>query len=475
MADNVVEKETVIIGSGPGGYVAAIRAAELGQDVTIIEKAETVGGVCLNVGCVPSKALIAAGHRLRETRDSSMYGIDKTDAKIDFKKTQEWKDNEIVGRMTNGVNMLLKKHKVEVIQGEAFIDNNEQLRIMATGPKQFMDNGGGQTIKFKNLIIATGSRPIEIKGFKFGERIIDSTGGLNLTAVPKEFVVIGGGYVGTELAGAYADLGAHVTILEGTNQIVPNFEKDMVDVVKKSLEAKGVTIITNAMAKEGKESDKNVEVTYEVDGKSEKITADYCMVTVGRRPNTDDFGLELTDVKMTDRGLVEVDKQGRTSVDNIWAIGDIVAGPALAHKAFFEAKTAAGAIAGLNTENDYIGVPAVCFTDPELAAVGMTQAEAKEKGIETNVAKFPFAGNARAVSLGAPEGFVRLVSEKETNTLIGGQIVGPGASDLISELSLAINSQMNAEDISLTIHPHPTLGEPIAEAADILMGYPTHI
>ncbi|MGR3741927.1 dihydrolipoyl dehydrogenase [Companilactobacillus sp. DQM5] len=475
MADNVVEKDTVIIGSGPGGYVAAIRAAELGQDVTIIEKSETVGGVCLNVGCVPSKALITAGHRLRETRDSSTYGISKTDATIDFTKTQQWKDEKIVARMTNGVNMLLKKHKVELIQGEAFLDNNTQLRIMATGPKQFMDNGGGQTIKFKNLIVATGSRPIEIKGFKFGKRIIDSTGGLNLTAIPKEFVVIGGGYVGTELAGAYADLGANVTILEGTGQIVPNFEKDMVDVVKKNLEKKGVKIITNAMAKKGEETDKDVNVTYEVDGKEQTIKADYCMVTVGRRPNTDDFGLEMTDVKMTDRGLIEVDKQGRTSVDNIWAIGDVVAGPALAHKAFFEAKTAAGAISGKNTENDYIGVPAVCFTDPELAAVGLTQAEAKEKGIETNVAKFPFAGNARAVSLDSPEGFVRLVAEKETGTLIGGQIVGPGASDLISELSLAINCQMNAEDVSLTIHPHPTLGEPIQEAADILMGFPTHI
>lgn len=475
MADNVVEKDTVIIGSGPGGYVAAIRAAELGQTVTVIEKSETVGGVCLNVGCVPSKALITAGHRLREVRDSSTYGIPTNDSKIDFKKTQQWKDEQVVARMTSGVKMLLQKHKIELIQGEAFIDNNTQLRVMPTGPKQFMDNGGGQTIKFKNLIVATGSRPIEIKGFKFNKRIIDSTGGLNLTEVPKEFVVIGGGYVGTELAGAYADLGAHVTILEGSGQIVPNFEKDMVDIVKKSLEAKGVKIITNAMAKEGKETDKDVTVTYEVDGKEESIKADYCMVTVGRRPNTDDFGLEMTDVKMTDRGLVEVDKQGRTSVDNIWAIGDIVAGAALAHKAFFEAKTVAGAISGKNTENDYIGIPAVCFTDPELASVGLTQAEAKEKGIEVSVAKFPFAGNARAVTLDQPEGFVRLVAEKDTNTLIGAQIVGPGASDLISEMSLAINSQMNAEDISLTIHPHPTLGEPIQEAADTLMGFPTHI
>lgn len=475
MAENVIEKDTVIIGSGPGGYVAAIRASEYGQSVAVIEKSDTVGGVCLNVGCVPSKALIAAGNRLKQDRDSSVYGITTTGAEIDFAKTQEWKQTKVVDRMTNGVQMLLKKHKVELINGEAYLDSNTQLRVMPSGPRQFMDNGGGQTIKFKNLILATGSRPVEIRGFKFGKRIIDSTGGLNLPEIPKEFVVIGGGYVGSELAGAYADLGAHVTILEGTGQIIPNFEKDMVSIVKKSLEAKGVTIITNAMAKKAEETDNDVTVTYEVDGKADTVKADYCMVTVGRRPNTDNFGLEMTDVKTDDHGLIEVDEQGRTSVDNIYAVGDIVAGPALAHKAFFEAKVAAGAISGKNTANDFIGVPAVCFTDPELASVGLTKEQAKDKGIDTNVAKFPFAGNARAVSLDEAEGFVRLVADKKTGTLIGGQIVGPGASELVSELSLAINCQLNAEDVALTIHPHPTLGEPVQEAADILIGYPTHI
>ncbi|WP_099974668.1 dihydrolipoyl dehydrogenase [Lactobacillus terrae] len=475
MAENIVEKDTVIIGSGPGGYVAAIRAAELGQDVTVIEKEPTLGGVCLNVGCVPSKALITAGHRLQESIDSSVYGITTADAKIDFTKTQAWKDEKVVKRMTDGVNMLFKKHKVEVIQGEAYLDSDTQLRVMPSGPRQFMDNGGGQTIKFKNLILATGSRPIEIRGFKFNERIIDSTGGLNLTSIPKEFVIIGGGYVGTELAGAYANLGSHVTILEGSPSIIPNFEKDMVSIVEKNLKAKGVTIVTNAMAKKGEESADGVMVTYEVDGKPETIDADYCMVTVGRRPNTDNFGLEMTSVKLSDHGLVEIDSQGRTSVPNIYAIGDITAGPALAHKASFEAKTVAGAISGENTANDYIGVPAVCFTDPELAVVGLTKDEAKEKGIETTVAKFPFAANARAVSLDSAEGFVRLVADKETGTLLGGQIVGPGASDLISELSVAVNCQLNYEDIELTIHPHPTLGETIMEASDILSGFPTDI
>lgn len=473
MAD-VEEKETVIVGGGPGGYVAAIRASELGQKVTLIEKG-TLGGVCLNVGCVPSKALINAGHRLQEANDASVFGITTQPATIDFAKTQAWKQTKVVDRMTSGVTMLLKKHKVEVVEGEAFLDNDSQLRVMSVGPKQFMDNGGGATFKFKNLILATGSRPVEIPNFKFDGRVIDSTGALNLPEVPKELVVIGGGYIGTELAGAYANLGAHVTILEGTPSILPNFEKDMISVVVKNLKKKGVDVITSAMAKKSVQDDKSVSVTYEVDGKEATIKADYCLVSVGRKPNTDNFGLEMTSVKLNDRGLVEVDQQGRTSVNNIFAIGDIVAGPALAHKAFFEAKTAAGAIAGNKTANDWVGVPAVCFADPELATVGMTAAEAKDKGLEVATAKFPFAGNARAVSLDQPDGFVRLVYTKDGGNMVGAQVIGPEASDLIAELSLTVNGGMNVEDIALTIHPHPTLSEPIQEAADVALGFPTHI
>lgn len=473
---DVEKRDTVIIGAGPGGYVAAIRAAELGQSVTVIEKSETVGGVCLNVGCVPSKALINAGHRFKDAQDASTFGITTQAPSIDFSKTQEWKQKKVVDRMTSGVRMLLKKHKVDVIQGEAVLDSDTKLRVVSTGPKQFMSADDGLTIEFKNLIIATGSRPVEIPGFKFEGRVVDSTGGLNLPEIPKEFVVIGGGYVGTELAGAYANLGSHVTILEGTPSILPNFDKDMVSVVLKQMKKKGIDVVTSAMAKKAVQDDSSVTVTYEVDGKEATVKADYCMVTVGRKPNTDDIGLEMTSVKTTDRGLVEVDTQGRTSVSNIFAIGDIVPGPALAHKAFFEAKTAAGAISGNKTANDWVGVPAVCFADPELATVGLTQTEAKDKGIEISTTKFPFAGNARAVSLDQPDGFVRLVTTKDDNhNLLGAQVVGPGASDLIAELSLAVNSGMNAEDIALTIHPHPTLSEPIQEAADVAIGFPTHI
>lgn len=469
------KKETVIIGAGPGGYVAAIRASELGQKVTIIEKSDTVGGVCLNVGCVPSKALIAAGHRLQEADHGEPWGITTQPATIDFAKTQDWKQHKVVDRMTNGVQMLLKKHNVEVINGEAVLDSDTQLRVMPTGPQQFMTANTGQLIEFDNLIIASGSRPIEIPGFKFDGRVVDSTGGLNLPEIPKEFVVIGGGYVGTELAGAYANLGAHVTIIEGTDSILAGFDKDMVSVVLKEMKKKGIDIITSAKAKSSTQTDKDVTVTYEVDGKEQQIAADYCMVTVGRKPNTDDLGLEYTKVEVSDRGIVQTDAQGRTASEHIFAIGDIASGPALAHKAFFQAKVAAGAIAGEKTANDYIGVPAVCFSDPELATVGLTEAQAKEQGLEVATSKFPFAGNARAVSLDEAEGFVRLIYTKDDKTILGGEVVGPGASDLIAELSLAVNGRMNVEDIALTIHPHPTLSEPIQEAADIALGFPTHI
>lgn len=472
----VEQKDTVVVGGGPGGYVAAIRASELGQKVTLIEKGDPgLGGVCLNVGCVPSKALIAAGHRLQEAKDSSTYGVSKTDATIDFKKTQEWKDKKVVDRMTRGVEMLLKKHKVEIINGEAILDSDHQLRVIKPGPKQFMDNDTGRTITWKNLILATGSRPVEIPHFKFEGRVIDSTGCLNLPEIPKELIVIGGGYIGSELAGAYANLGSHVTILEGLPSILNGFDDDMVKVVEKDMKKKGIDIITGAMAKNSEQDDSSVTVTYEVDGKEQTIKADYCMVSVGRKPNTDNFGLDMTSVELNDHHQVIVDRQGRTNVDGIWAIGDIVPGPALAHKAFFEAKTAAGAIAGKNTANDWVGVPAVCFTDPEMAEVGLNKEQAKEKGIEVATAQFPFAGNARAVSLDSPDGFVRLIYTKDEKNVVGAQIVGPGASDMAGELSLIVNCGMNVEDVDLTIHPHPTLNEPIQEAADIAMGFPTHI
>lgn len=466
VGDFALELDTVVVGSGPGGYVAAIRAAQLGQKVAIVER-EYIGGVCLNVGCIPSKALISAGHRYQEALDSSVFGVTTENVTLDFTKTQEWKDNKVVNTLTSGIEMLLKKNKVEILRGEAYFNNDHTMRVMT--------EMSAQTYTFKNAIIATGSRPIEIKGFKFGGRVIDSTGGLNLKEVPKKLVVVGGGYIGSELAGAYANLGAEVTILEGMNTILGGFEKDVVKLVEKNFKAKGVKVVTSAMAKEAVETDNGVTVKYEANGKEESIDTDYVMVTVGRRPNTDELGLEAAGVNMTDRGLVEVDEQGRTSVDHIFAIGDIVPGPALAHKASYEAKVAAEAISGKKVAVDYRAMPAVAFTDPEIAIVGLNEKEAKEKGLDVKAFKFPLAGNGRALSLNATEGFVRLVVTKEDNVIVGAQVAGVSASDLIAELGLAIESGMNAEDISLTIHAHPTLGESVMDAAEAALGMPIHM
>ena len=461
-----LELDTVVIGSGPGGYVAAIRAAQTGQKVAIIER-EFIGGVCLNVGCIPSKALINAGHRYQEAKNSAAFGILTKDVEVDFAKTQEWKDTEVVGTLTKGVEMLLKKNKVEIIRGEAFFNDSNHIRVL--------DGDDAQSYSFKNAIVATGSRPIEIPGFEFGGRVLDSTGALNLKEIPKKLIVIGGGYIGSELAGVYANLGSQVTILEGLPSILSAFDKDMVKLVEDNFLSKDVKIVTNAMAKNAEETDNGVKVTYEVDGKAETLEADYVLVTVGRRPNTDDMGLESAGVKLTERGLVEVDNQGRSSNKNIYAIGDIVAGPPLAHKASYEAKIAAEVISGANSVIDYVAIPAVCFTDPELATVGLTEQEAKDQGISVKVSKFPFGANGRALSLNQTEGFVRLVTEKDTGLVLGGQVAGVGASDLIGEIALAVEARMMIEDLALTVHAHPTLSETIMDASEVSLGLPIHV
>lgn len=466
VGDFPIETDTIVIGAGPGGYVAAIRAAQLGQKVTIVEK-EYLGGVCCNVGCIPSKALIAAGHRYETAKHSDAYGITAENVKVDFSKVQEWKDS-VVKKLTGGVEGLLKGNKVEIVRGEAFFVGSNSLRVM--GEKN------AQTYTFKNAIIATGSRPIELPTFKYSKRVLNSTGALSLNEIPEKIVVIGGGVIGIELGGAYANFGTQVTILEGADEILGvGFEKQMSAVVTKSMKKKGVEFYTKAMAKGVEETENGVTVTFEVKGEEKKIDADYMFVMVGRRPNTDEIGLEQAGVKMTDRGLIEIDKQCRTNVPNIYAIGDVVPGPQLAHKAFYEAKIAAEAIAGHPSEIDYIGIPAVVFSDPELATVGYTEQQAKDKGIEVVAAKFPYAGNGRALSLDSTDGFVKLVTRKEDGLVIGAQVVGANASDLISELGLAVETGLTAEDIAMTIHAHPTLGEMTMEAAEVALGSPIHI
>lgn len=466
VGDFAIELDTVVIGSGPGGYVSAIRASQMGQKVAIVEK-EHIGGVCLNVGCIPSKALIAAGHKYQDSLDSTSFGVTAENVTLDFSKTQDWKNNQVVSKLTKGVEGLLKKNKVEILEGEAFFVDNNTLRVMGE------DNA--QTYSFNNAIVATGSRPVEIPGFKWSERVIDSTGALALQEVPKKLAIVGGGYIGSELAGAYANLGAEVTILEGLPSILNGFDKDMVKLVEKNFKSRGVEIVTDATAKEAVSTDDGVTVKYEAKGEEHSLDVDYVLVTVGRRPNTDELGLEQAGVEVSDRGLIQVDNQGRTNVESIWAIGDVVPGPALAHKASYEAKIAAEAISGKKVAVDYRALPAVAFTDPEIASVGLTEAEAKEQDLDIKTTKFPLGGNGRALSLNATEGFVRLVTTKEDNVIVGAQVAGISASDIIAELGLAIESGMNAEDIALTIHGHPSLGEVVMDAAEAALGLPIHM
>ncbi|MGJ9385490.1 dihydrolipoyl dehydrogenase [Salipaludibacillus sp. CF4.18] len=457
--------DTLVIGAGPGGYVAAIRAAKMGQNVTIVER-EYLGGVCSNVGCIPSKVMISVGHRFEQAKHSDDMGVVAQDVNINWTKVQRFKKG-VVSKLVDGVERLLIGNKIDIVNGEAYFVDANTVRVI--------DGANVQTYTFKNAILATGSRPVEIPTLKFTERVINSTGALSLSEVPEKLVVIGGGYIGTELGSAYANLGSQVTIIEGGKDILAGFEKQMTQIVKKSLKKKGVEVVVGASAKGVEENDKGVVVTYEAGGEEKTIEANYVLVTVGRRPNTDEMGLEAVGIEFAERGLLKVDKQCRTSVPNIYAIGDIVSGPQLAHKASYEGKVAAEAIAGEKSIVDYLAIPAVCFTDPELATVGYNEEQAKAEGIKVKTAKSSFAANGRALALNATEGFVKLVARKEDGLLIGAQIVGAGASDMIAEMGLAIEGSMTAEDIASTIHAHPTLGEITMEAAEVSIGRPIHV
>ncbi|MFJ7933317.1 dihydrolipoyl dehydrogenase [Sporosarcina sp. NPDC096371] len=457
--------DTLVVGAGPGGYVAAIRAAQMGQHVAIVER-EYVGGVCSNVGCIPSKVLISVGHRFEQAKHSDELGVIAQKVELDWTKVQAFKTG-VVSKLVGGVKGLLKGNNIDVVNGEAYFLDANTVRVI--------DGDNIQTYTFKNAILATGSRPVEIPTFKFTERVISSTVALSLPEVPEKLVVIGGGYIGTELGSAYANLGSQVTIIEGGKDILAGFEKQMTQVVKRGLKNKGVEVIVGASAKGVKEHDNRVVVTYEVGGEEKTVEANYVLVTVGRRPNTDEIGLEAVGIEFAERGLLKVDKQCRTSVPHIYAVGDIVSGPQLAHKASYEGKVAAEAIAGEKSSVDYLAIPAVCFTDPELATVGYNEEQAKAEGIEVKTARVPFSTNGRALALNESEGFVKLVARKEDGLLIGAQIVGAGASDMIAEMGLAIEAGMTAADIALTIHAHPTLSEMTMEAAEVMIGRPIHV
>ncbi|GED69696.1 dihydrolipoyl dehydrogenase [Brevibacillus reuszeri] len=467
MAENgVVEQlDVLVIGSGPGGYVAAIRAAQLGKQVAIVEKEAVVGGVCLNKGCIPSKALISVAHQYEATTHSREIGLQVAGVSVDFAKVQEWKQS-VIDKLTGGVKSLLKGNKVQRIQGEAKLVGDDLVQVT---------NGEETSLyRFAHCILATGSRPIELKAFPYEGRILSSTEALTLPEIPKSLVVIGGGYIGIELGQTYAKLGAKVTILEGSDSILPGFEKEMSRFVGRKLKKLGVEVQTGAIAKEAQQTVGEVTITYEVKGELHQVSSEYLLITVGRRPNIDQLGLETVNMKLTERGFIQVDQQCKTSVQSIYAIGDIVEGLALAHKASYEGKIAAEVIAGLNSSVSYKTIPAVVFSDPEIASVGLNETEAKNQGYTVSIGKFPYAANGRALSLNAGDGFVKIIGDSATGAILGGQIVGPEASNLIGEIGLAIEKGHKLQDIAHTIHAHPSLGEIIMEAAEGALGQGIH-
>lgn len=443
--------ETLVIGSGPGGYVAALRSAQLGMKTAIVERNQ-LGGVCTNVGCIPSKALIAESHRYELLKLFS-----SVDAAVSFKNAQEFKQG-IVNKQAGGVSYLLKTAGVSILEGEARLVDEHTAIISQSGQEQ--------SISFKNAILATGSRPIELHAFPVGGRVLSSTEALSLPEVPNSLVVIGGGYIGVELGQMYAKFGTKVTILEGGDQVLPGFEPELVSPVGRQLNADGIKMITGATAVNAVQSADAITLHY-LKNQEQHVTAEYVLVTVGRKPNTDgNLGLDHIGLPVTSRGLIETDEQCRTALPHIFAIGDITSGPALAHKASYEAKIAAEAIAGLSSAVDYRAIPLVVFSDPELASVGLSETEAKAKGIPLVIGKSSFGINGRALALRGTEGFVKIVADPTSGIVMGAQIVGIEASTLVSELALAIEMGATVEDLAMTIHPHPTLGEVIMEAAE---------
>ncbi|MFZ3231333.1 MAG: dihydrolipoyl dehydrogenase [Pseudobdellovibrio sp.] len=462
--------DVVVIGSGPGGYVAAIRSAQLGFKTAIIER-EAIGGVCLNVGCIPSKAMITATHMLHKAQhDFPTMGLNiKGGIEVDMKKLVSWKQS-VSDKMSGGVNQLLKGNSVTILKGSAEFKTAKEITVKSAD--------GTDSVQAKYFIVATGSRPIEIGGFPFDEKdICSSTGALAFDTIPKRIVVIGGGYIGLEISSYLRKLGTEVTIIEAQTTLLAGVvDPDCAQVVTRSAVKAGIKIIYAAKAKSQKKTKDGFEVTYEVNGKDEVVKADKILVTVGRRPNGDQTNLKAAGITIDERGFIKVDAQRRTNVSHIFAIGDICGQPMLAHKASHEGVMVAEIISGINRVYDAKTVPAVVFTDPEIAAAGMTEAEAKAKGYtDLLISRFPFAANGRAVSMIETDGFIKMIADKKTHVLLGVHIVGPDASNLISEAALAIEMGARLEDVALTIHPHPTLGETMMEAAEATLGHAIHI
>jgi dihydrolipoamide dehydrogenase len=460
--------DAIVIGGGPGGYVCAIRLGQLKEKVLCIEK-EEVGGVCLNWGCVPSKAVIATSHTFEKVKLGPSYGLLCDNPRIDANKLQDWKDG-IVKKLTGGVRGLFKGNKVDLVYGEARV----------TGPKtvsvRTLEGQVEAVEATKGIVVATGSSTIEIPSFKFnGKNVIGARESVSLREIPRRLLVIGGGIIGMELGGAYQRLGSDLTIVEALPNVLSGVDPDVAAVVEKKYVKHGAKILKAAKALGYEtQSDGSVAVRVEVAGKPETIVTDVVIVAVGMRPNGAGVGLEELGVKV-ERGFVPTDSLGRTNVPGIYAIGDCSSLPMLAHKASKEGEVVAEIIAGHKAAKDWVAIPAAIFTDPEIATAGLGEQQAKEKGLEVRVGKFPFAALGRAMAVNETDGFIKVVADKNTHEILGVHIVGPEATDLISEGVLALEMHAFLEDVALSMHPHPTLGEGMMEAALHGLGQAVHI
>ena len=454
--------DVVVLGAGPGGYTAAFRAADLGLKVALVERYAKLGGVCLNVGCIPSKALLHAAVVIDEAAAMADHGVVFGDPEIDIDKLRGWKE-QVVGQLTGGLASMAKQRGVTIVQGDGTFSAAHEISI---GTEK-----GERKVSFARAIIAAGSQAFKLPGLPWDDpRVMDSTDALELSDVPQRLLVIGGGIIGLEMASVYQGLGSEVTVVELTGQLMPGTDKDLVRPLQKRISARYAGIHVNTKVTSVQPADDGLHVTFDGNKTPENKVFDRVLVSTGRTPNGLKIGADAAGVDVTERGFIPVDKQMRTNVPHIFAIGDIVGQPMLAHKATHEAKVAAEVCAGMKTAFEARVIPSVAYTDPEIAWAGLTETQAKEQGIDYKVGKFPWAASGRAMGLGRTEGSTKLLFDPATNRLMGAGIVGPHAGDLIAECVLAIEMGCEAEDISLSIHPHPTLSESIAMSAEVFEG-----
>lgn len=457
--------DAIVIGAGPGGYPCAIRLAQLGKKTAIIER-ENMGGVCLNVGCIPSKALIKASSAYEKMQKAGDMGFKVKGVDVDFKALQEWK-HSVVTKLTGGVGQLLKGNKVEIFKGEAgFVAKNELV---------VKSSSGTETLTADHIVIAVGSSPIEIPSFKFDEKnVLSSTGALAIDKPVLSAVVVGAGYIGLEIGTFLAKFGTQVTMLEQASRLLSGYDQDVANVVARALKKRNVSVFTGASAKSVKEKGGMMHVEVEVEGKTQTLQCEKVLVTVGRRPNAMP-GIEKTGVKVDAKGFITVNEKLQTNVPGIYAIGDAAGQPMLAHKATKEGLVVAEVIAGKNAKYDVKAMPAVIFCEPEVATVGLSEQDAKAKGIQTFTGSFPFGALGKAIAANETDGFAKLIGDKKNGRVIGAAIVGAEASTMIAEIALAIEAGLQLEDIALTVHAHPTLGEATMEAAEVALGHAIHV